>query len=368
MPTYPVQETVTIDSLVSSFNGRTGDVVLQAGDYDKAAVGLGSVENAAQLRAALDYAEEPAPGAGDKLVAKDGVTGQPVLIDWSSLPSGGGVESFNGRTGAVVPASADYDADQVVETVGRVFFTPSERTKLTGIQDGAQVNPANLDSVPDSFVRVAMLPAERTKLLGVEAGAQVNTVTSVHGRTGDIVAQAGDYNADQVTDTASKVLMLPAERTKLSGVEDGAQVNTVTSVMGRTGAVVAIAGDYTADKITDGGGKVIMTDAERAKVAKIFQPQVVVNASRDLATTDINRVLHVGSGVTLTLVQSVLDAMTNHLDVIEIYATGSTVPVVAGTGVTLRRTGAGPTTVSLYGRAAIFKVNTSVGVIQGPLE
>ena len=44
--------------------------------------------------------------------------------------------------------------------------------------------------------------------------------------------------ADMVIDSASKVLMLPAERTKLNGVAIGAQVNAVTSVAGKTGAVV----------------------------------------------------------------------------------------------------------------------------------
>src|SRR5512144_1975934 len=43
----------------------------------------------------------------------------------------------------------------------------------------------------------------------------------------------------------------------------------VTSVFGRGGAVAAQAGDYTADKITDGGGKVIMTAAERSKLADV---------------------------------------------------------------------------------------------------
>ena len=40
-------------------------------------------------------------------------------------------------------------------------------------------------------------------------------------------------------------------------------------VFGRTGAVVATAGDYTADKISDGGGKVMMTAAERTALAAI---------------------------------------------------------------------------------------------------
>jgi hypothetical protein len=50
----------------------------------------------------------------------------------------------------------------------------------------------------------------------------------------------------------------------------------VASVFGRTGAVVATAGDYTADQITDGGGKVLMTSAERTTLAAISFPTKVI--------------------------------------------------------------------------------------------
>ena len=49
----------------------------------------------------------------------------------------------------------------------------------------------------------------------------------------------------------------------------GGTGGAVTSVFGRGGAVTATSGDYTADKITDGGGKVIMTSAERSKLANV---------------------------------------------------------------------------------------------------
>ena len=39
------------------------------------------------------------------------------------------------------------------------------------------------------------------------------------------MAQAGDYTADEITDTPTRVLMTAAERSKLSGVQAGAQVN-----------------------------------------------------------------------------------------------------------------------------------------------
>lgn len=47
-------------------------------------------------------------------------------------------------------------------------------------------------------------------------------VGSVFGRTGAITAEAGDYLADQIVDTATKVLMTAEERSKLSYIEEGA--------------------------------------------------------------------------------------------------------------------------------------------------
>ena len=145
------------------------------------------------------------------------------------------VASVFGRTGAVVGEPGDYTADQIIDTAAKVLMTTAERSKLAGVQ----------------------------------AGAQVNTVASVHGRTGVIAAQPGDYTADQITDTPTKVVMTAAERSKLATVQEGAQVNTVATVHGRTGAVVAEAGDYTADEITDTPTRVLMTAAERSKLSGV---------------------------------------------------------------------------------------------------
>lgn len=50
-------------------------------------------------------------------------------------------------------------------------------------------------------------------------------------------------SADQIVETATKKVMTDAERTKLAGIATGAQVNTVTSVAGKTGAVTLASSD-----------------------------------------------------------------------------------------------------------------------------
>ena len=72
----------------------------------------------------------------------------------------------------------------------------------------------------------------------------------------------GDYadelhpktNASQVVEETDKKFMTAAERTKLAGIAAGAQVNTVTSVATRTGAVVLTAADVGAGTLP---GKVV---------------------------------------------------------------------------------------------------------------
>jgi hypothetical protein len=55
-------------------------------------------------------------------------------------------------------------------------------------------------------------------------------VLSVHGRTGTIVSQSGDYNADQIDETANNKIMTSAERGKLANIEAQADVTDSDNV------------------------------------------------------------------------------------------------------------------------------------------
>lgn len=81
-----------------------------------------------------------------------------------------------------------------------------------------------------------MSAADKTKLDGIESGAQRNTVTSVSGRTGAVTNDQIRGDMSEAAQSA-KGLMSAADKEKLDGIESGAQKNTVTSVSGRTGAV-----------------------------------------------------------------------------------------------------------------------------------
>lgn len=70
-----------------------------------------------------------------------------------------------------------------------------------------------------------------------QKGDNTDQVVSVFGRNGAVSAQSGDYNADQISETASNKIMTSAERTKLAGIEPLADVTDSVNVDG-AGAVM----------------------------------------------------------------------------------------------------------------------------------
>jgi len=87
-------DTIESATYVNSFEGRTGVVTAQSGDYDADQV---TYDNSTSGLTATDV-----QGAVDE------VEGRVDTIESATY-----VNSFNSRTGAVLPAASDYDADQV---------------------------------------------------------------------------------------------------------------------------------------------------------------------------------------------------------------------------------------------------------------
>jgi hypothetical protein len=91
----------------------------------------------------------------------------------------------------------------------------------SAVVTGAFELPIGLEDTEDDASgsgRLAMTNAERSKLSGIEAGAEVNDVTSVHGRNGAVVAASGDYTTDQITESTDKKFVTDAEKAKLANV------------------------------------------------------------------------------------------------------------------------------------------------------
>lgn len=76
----------------------------------------------------------------------------------------GGVNSFNSRTGAVLPQSGDYNLDQISETLTSVLVSPTEKTTWNGKQNNLGFAPLsvtnNLSDLDDAGVAKGNLSLE----------------------------------------------------------------------------------------------------------------------------------------------------------------------------------------------------------------
>jgi hypothetical protein len=174
------------------------------------------------------------------------------------------VASVNGQTGTVV-----LDPDDLDDTAtANKFTTASDISKLAGIETGATADQsdAEIETAYNNQVSVVS-----------QAEAEAGTATTVRRWTAERVAQAiaalasgggdmfasvydpnaiaGDaFDMANMVEAADAKVMSAAERTKLAGVEAGAEVNDVASVNGQTGTVVLDPDDLddtaTANKFT----------------------------------------------------------------------------------------------------------------------
>jgi len=148
-----------------------------------------------------------------------------LTIDGPAIPAVP-VDSVFGRTGDVVAASGDYDAEQVsydntasglsasdvqaavdeLQAAHSDFFAPASQT-TDDISEGASNLFYTGERVDDRVA--ALLTAGTNMTLSYDDGAGTLTidgpdipsvpVDSVFGRTGDVVAASGDYDAGQVS-------------------------------------------------------------------------------------------------------------------------------------------------------------------------
>jgi hypothetical protein len=231
-------------------------------------------------------------GANGQVLTAD--SAQALGVKWAA-PAPGGVSSVYGRSGAVVAQAGDYTVAQVTGALADPTTTKADLL----VRSASAV--ARLGIGTDGQV----LTADSTQTLGVRwatpsGGGGGGAVNSVFGRAGDVIAVSGDYNASQVlnavdatqtytdpvwigslawakitgapsvfsdpTTTKGDIMVrgstAPATRLGVGSnnmglLADSAQALGVKwaaipiSVFGRTGAVVATAGDYTAAQVTN---------------------------------------------------------------------------------------------------------------------
>lgn len=135
------------------------------------------------------------------------------------------VDSVNSQTGSVT-----LDADDIDDTsTAHRFATAAQLTKLDGIETAATADQtgAEIKSLYEAESNTnAFTDSEKSKLSGIATGAEVNAVDSVNTQTGAVV-----LDADDISDAATtNKFTTAADISKLAGIEAGADVTDATNV------------------------------------------------------------------------------------------------------------------------------------------
>jgi hypothetical protein len=351
---------------VTSFIARTGAVVAVAGDYGSTFITNNSSVTGATVTAALNTLN----------------TAVGALVT--------GVSSVFTRTGAVTASVGDYTSTQVTNSSTVTSGGASVTTALNSLQ--AQI-VASVSGVASVFTRTGAVVAvagdytstlvtnssavtgatvtAALNTLNTQVGALVTGVSSVFARTGAVVAVAGDYTSTLITNSSSVVgsTVTAALNTLLAALPTA---GAVSSVFTRTGAVVAVAGDYNSTHITNSSGVTGATvtaalntlNARVTGVSSVFtRTGAVVAVSGDYTSTLVtNSSTVVGATVTAaldTLKTSITALVTG---VSSVFGRAGAVVAVAGdytsTTVTNLSTVSGSTVT-----AALNTLNTQVGAL-----
>lgn len=138
---------------------------------------------------------------------------------------GGAVSSVNGKTGEVTLAALDVGAAPTVHS--------HAITDVMGLQDALDSKQAASTVLTNTTA--SFTTAEESKLAGIEPGAQVNTVTSVAGRTGNVTLTKNDVNLGNVDNTsdANKPISNATQAALDGKLPTSGQAATVATIAGK---------------------------------------------------------------------------------------------------------------------------------------
>lgn len=339
---------------ISSVFGRTGAIVATNGDYD-----IGELGD-------VDLSVAPTSGQflkwdGSNWIA-DNTPAVVVDLAYSSTASNGTVTNTAG-TNATIPGATTLSAG---------LFSATDKVKLNGIATGAQVNvPADLGyttaastgTVTSSTGTDATIPAattslaglltstDKTKLDGIAAGAQVNVATNLGyttaASTGTVTSSTGTNATLPAATTSLAGLLTGADKTKLDGIQAGAQVNVATNLAYTTGASTGTITSSTGTNATIPAATTsvagLLTSSDKSKldgIAAGAQVNVATNLSNTPAASTLDVNSSTGTNTTLPAATTSAAGVMTSADKSKLNGiaagaqTGTVTSVSGGTGLT----------------------------------
>lgn len=299
---------------VTSFNNRVGDVVPEAGDYTASQVTFDNANTgytATDVQAAIDEADakiEAVAGniPNDIVQTFNGRTGtvmplsgdyEASEVTYNNTQSGlaaqnlqdavdelaaasGGVTSFNTRTGAVVPTSGDYNASQVTfdDTVAQIGETDVQGALEYVATRGASAQYTTYDNTQSGLTATNVQDA----IDEVANDVLSSGVASFNGRTGAVNPQIGDYDLTELGDVD---ILTPAQDEVLK--YDAGSQKWVNGTGGGGGAT-ALSQLSDVDLTTPANGEVLTYDSVNSEWVNAAIPTPVVPSTlNDLSDVTI---------------------------------------------------------------------------------
>jgi hypothetical protein len=298
-------------NLVTSVFGRTGAVVAQSGDYTTTQVTEGDnlYFTTARARTAISLTVTGTSGPA----TYSSTTGILNIPQYQ-----GGVTSFNTRTGAITLTSTD-----VTDALG---FTPEN-----------VANKSNDTALGTSATLYPTQNAVKTYVDSATAGGIIlqgdwNAATNTPNITGTTqtgfawrVSVAGNTNLGGITDWLVNDL---AVKTATGWIKID-NTESVTSVFGRFGTVVAQSGDYNTDLVTEGTTNLYFTTA-RARTSISAGTGITYNSTTGVISSSGGSVTSVG--LSMPSAFTVTNSPVTSTGTLTVTGAGTTAQYIRGDG------------------------------------
>jgi hypothetical protein len=226
-----------LPSNVFSVFGRVGNVVGQAGDYTTSIVGEGTNLYYTQARFNTAFGNKTTTdlAEGTNLYYTDARSRAAISENITGLEYSSASGIFSLANGYLIPTQAMLDAKQDdLNGTGIVKSTAGTISYLTD-------NTANWDAAYNDKINSASVSGTTTKVLTLnqQDGGTItaswtddntDAVTSVFGRTGAVIAANGDYTTSQVTEGSNLYFTNARVHSAISGTAPISEVSGVVSI------------------------------------------------------------------------------------------------------------------------------------------